>query len=263
MTEASPGEARLPRGFLATAGALTAAAVILLGELGLPWVDAGTLGLILVLLPILAVAQARLLGDLQIERLRVYLSSFVTLVALGGLCAVAGWRQGGADALGLSAPPRSVFVAWTVGLTVGGVAVLFAFRRALMALDREEAAVVEALIPRSKEERYAFAALSLAAGLGEEIAYRGYAIAALTPVTGTTGAAVLTTVVFGVLHAYQGPQGMVRAGLLGGLLAWGFLAGGSLWPPIVTHALLDILAGIFLADRLAVRRDRDGVPTPV
>ena len=77
--------------------------------------------------------------------------------------------------------------------------------------------------------------------------------------TGAAGAAVITTVVFGVLHAYQGWHGMVRAGLLGALLAWGFLVGGSLWPPIVAHALLDILAGIVLADRLVVRRDPGGV----
>jgi membrane protease YdiL (CAAX protease family) len=233
--------------------------VLLLIGLGLPWADAATLGLVLVLVPILGVAQVRMLGDLEIQRLPVYLSSFVTLVLLGGLCAMVGWRRGGPDGLGFSAMSWLDFGTWTAGLTLAGLGILFVFRRALRALGLEEAEVVGALIPRTLQERFAFVGLSMAAGMGEEIAYRGYAIAALAPATGTAGAAVITTVVFGVLHAYQGPQGMVRAGLLGGLLAWGLLVGGSLWPPIVAHALLDILAGIFLADRLVVRREPGGV----
>lgn len=259
MSESPPGPSKLPRHFPLRAGAVTAVGVLLLAGLGLSWADAATLGLVLVLLPILGVAQVRLLGDLEIQRLPVYVSSFVTLVVLGGLCAIMGWRRGGPGGLGFSAMSWSDFAMWTIGLTLAGLGILFVFRRALVALGLHEAEVVEALIPRTREERFAFAALSVAAGVGEEIAYRGYAIAALAPATGVAGAAVLTTVVFGVLHAYQGPQGMVRAGLLGGVLAWGLLVGGSLWPPIVAHALLDILAGIFLADRLVVRRDPGGV----
>ena len=243
MSESAPGPSKLPRHFPLRAGAATAVGVLLLAGLGLSWADAVTLGLVLVLLPILGVAQVRLLGDLEIQRLPVYVSSFVTLVVLGGLCAIMGWRRGGPGGLGFSAMSWSDFAMWTIGLTLAGLGILFVFRRALVALGLHEAEVVEALIPRTLEERFAFAALSVASGVA----------------TGVAGAAALTTVVFGVLHAYQGPQGMVRAGLLGGVLAWGLLVGGSLWPPIVAHALLDILAGIFLADRLVVRRDPGGV----
>jgi len=38
--------------------------------------------------------------------------------------------------------------------------------------------------------------------------------------------------------------------VLGGALAWGFLASGSLWPAIVAHALIDVLAGVVLGERL-------------
>ncbi len=259
MSEASPRHSELPRRFPLQAGAATATAALLLGGLGLPWIDAITLGLVLVLFPILGVAQARLLGHLEIQRLPIYLSSFVTLVVLGGLCGVVGWRRVGPDGLGFSALAWPTFATWTAGLTLVGLAILFAARRAMVVLGLREAEVVEALIPRTSGERWAFVALSVMAGLGEEIAYRGYAIAALAPLTGTGGAAVISAVVFGLLHAYQGPQGMVRAGLLGGVLAWGFLASGSLWPAIVAHALLDILAGIVLADRLVVRGNPGGV----
>jgi membrane protease YdiL (CAAX protease family) len=64
---------------------------------------------------------------------------------------------------------------------------------------------------------------------------------------------VLTSAVFGVLHAYQGSLGMVRTAVLGGVLAWGFLASGSLWPAIAAHAVIDVVAGTLLADRLTAR----------
>jgi membrane protease YdiL (CAAX protease family) len=72
---------------------------------------------------------------------------------------------------------------------------------------------------------------------------------------GTFGAAVLTTVVFGILHGYQGRLGILRTGVMGGVLAWGFLASGSLWPPIIAHTLIDLLAGIVFGERLLASRE--------
>jgi membrane protease YdiL (CAAX protease family) len=37
---------------------------------------------------------------------------------------------------------------------------------------------------------------------------------------------------------------------MGAFLAGGFLASGSLWPPILAHTLIDVLAGIVLGERL-------------
>ena len=72
---------------------------------------------------------------------------------------------------------------------------------------------------------------------------------------------MISSLVFGLLHVYQGPLGILRTATLGGLLAWGFLATGSLWPSIVAHAALDVLLGIFLAERMMVPPDPSGVST--
>ena len=77
-------------------------------------------------------------------------------------------------------------------------------------------------------------------------------IPVLAPVLGTLPAAFLSTVVFGIMHGYQGSMGIARTMLMGGVLAWGFLASGSLWPPIIAHVLIDLLAGIVLGERLLV-----------
>lgn len=84
------------------------------------------------------------------------------------------------------------------------------------------------------------------AALGEELAFRGFVMDAVRRLCGGSGvvASVLAVagqaVLFGVLHAYQGPGGMMMAGAIG--LALGLtrlVAGGNLWSGFVIHALLD------------------------
>ena len=88
-------------------------------------------------------------------------------------------------------------------------------------------------------------------GFGEEMAYRGYALTALVLATGSaTLALIVTSATFGVLHAYQGPIGVVRTGVVGVIMGAAFLHTGSLWPPIFAHALIDLVAGLILKERL-------------
>jgi len=122
-----------------------------------------------------------------------------------------------------------------------------------------ESPMLRYLLPRRHEERHAFGVLSVAAGFGEEIAYRGYAMTVLTPVLGVGGAAVLTSTVFGVLHGYQGSLGILRTGVMGGVLAWGFLASGSLWPAVISHTVIDLAAGLWLGERLLPPERAPGV----
>ncbi len=224
----------------------------------IPWLDAVALTFLLAVLPALAVAQIRMLGETEIERMPAYVSSAGTLVLLGIAVWLVGSREGGAG-LGLNPLPVGPLVVWSVVLTLGGLGILLAFQRIAVSLRMQEHPVLRALLPRSPSEKTAFAGLSLAAGVGEELAYRGYAIGALAPLIGPSVAAIITSAVFGVLHAYQGLLGIIRAGVLGGMLACGFLISGSLWPAIIAHASLDVLAGIFLAERLMVPVDPGGV----
>lgn len=222
---------------------------------GYALVDAILLAVLLAAVPALAVAQVPLVGSVEIERMPAYWSSIVTLWVLGSACWFVGTRDGGAAALGLVGLPAVAFVVWTVGLTVAGLALIAAFRWTALALRITDSDLLVQLLPRTGRERGVFALLSVAAGFGEELAYRGYAIPVLAPLLGVGGAAVLSTAVFGVMHAYQGPLGIVRTALMGAVLAWGFLASGSLWPPILAHTLIDLIAGIALGDELIVHPD--------
>ncbi len=230
-----------------------AALVLLGGGAALPGRDALLLAVLLVAVPALSLAQLPLARDAaELERIPAYWSSIVALWLVGSACWLVGTRSSGPAGLGLVPIPVVPLLGWTAVLTVAGLGLTALFRVLTVRLGRSDPALLHLLLPRTVGEKGVFAVLSVSAGVGEELAYRGYAILTLAPVLGTLGAAAVSTVVFGIIHAYQGTIGIARTGVMGAVLAWGFLAAGSLWPPILAHTLIDILAGIVLGRRLLV-----------
>lgn len=100
---------------------------------------------------------------------------------------------------------------------------------------------VGAMLPRNQQELRLGWALSLNAGISEELMFR-LAVPAL--VFGATGSAIAAVVVsvllFGLLHVYQGAAGVVGTTLIGGLLFVSYVATGSILVPIVLHVLFDL-----------------------
>ena len=229
--------------------------VILARPVGLPLYDAILLAVLLAAVPVFSMAQLPLIEGVLIDRRSAYWSSIVTLWILGTACWFVGTRDMGAAAVGLVGLAPAPLVLWSVGLTLAGMLVIALFRPIVSWAGGEDSRLLRQLLPRTRRERQVFALLAVAAGGSEELAYRGYAIPVLAPLIGTFGAAVLTTVVFGILHGYQGRLGILRTGVMGGVLAWGFLASGSLWPPIIAHTLIDLLAGIVFGERLLASRE--------
>ena len=110
-------------------------------------------------------------------------------------------------------------------------------------------------MPRAPGEKGLFVLLSLAAGVGEELAFRAFALPALILVTGSvSGSVVLSSAAFGLLHGYQGWMGILRTGLMGLLLAVTFVLTGNLWPLVIAHAGLDLVSGLILGDKLLKER---------
>lgn len=224
--------------------------------------DLAVAGVLFVLLPALSLIQARHLTPELIQELRrvpAYASSVAALLVVGFAALWVGTRVGRTPAaLFLSlpgaegAPSVAGVVGWTVLVLGATVAVVLAFRWLGTRLGAREHPVLRALLPRTASERRAFVALSLTAGVAEEVAYRGYAIALLLPFLGAAGSVAASSVLFGALHAYQGVLGMARTTGVGVVMAVGLLASGSLWPCILAHAAYDVVAGTILAERLMV-----------
>ncbi len=235
-------------------GAVSAAGIaVLLASLGVLSVyDAVVLAGVLVLLPSAALAQLPLIRAAELDRMSVYGGSAAAMVVLAGVCSAVGVAQRGWTSLGLVAAQPAWVLAWGLALGAAGVLTVWGFRWIARKVGATESDVLRALLPATTRERWAFAALSVVAGVGEEVVFRGYAIPVLAEVTGSVwGAAAITSLVFGVLHVYQGSLGVVRTAVMGGVLAAGLLLSGNLWAPILGHALIDVLVGIFLAERLA------------
>lgn len=218
----------------------------------LGWWGALGLALLLELLPGLAVAQLPLVHDEEpLPRIPVYVSSVVLILGMGAFTLGVGWYEVGFEFMGLSPRPIDVLLGWTLGLTTAALGIMGAFHVYRRRAGIRETPLLCQLLPRTGLEKGLFVLLSLAAGFGEEVAYRGFLIPALTLVLGSVWAgAVLSSVVFGLLHAYQGWLGMVRTALLGMTFAVAFILTDSLWPAMAAHAILDVLAGLVLGDML-------------
>jgi membrane protease YdiL (CAAX protease family) len=229
---------------------------------GVPLPDAILLTLMLVVMPAFALAQASVLERLPFDRLAAYWSSIATLWILGGTAWLVGTRQAGLAGIGLIPIPIAPMLGWSVALTVAGLAVLAVFRVLSGALGVTETKTLSRLLPRTRRERRVFALLSVAAGVGEEIAYRGYLIPVLAGVVGLSWSVAVSTLVFGLLHAYQGKIGVVRTTVMGGVLAGGYVAAGSVIPAVVAHAAVDLIAGLVLSDWLAGDTGRNNAARP-
>jgi uncharacterized protein len=106
--------------------------------------------------------------------------------------------------------------------------------------------VIRFLLPVSHEERVWWVLLSVTAGIGEELLYRGFILhylrghIAAGPALDLTLAWLLSSLAFGIGHVYQGLRGVTEttiAGLTFGLLA---ILTGNLALPIVLHSLIDL-----------------------
>ncbi|MFL5541183.1 MAG: CPBP family intramembrane glutamic endopeptidase [Longimicrobiaceae bacterium] len=100
------------------------------------------------------------------------------------------------------------------------------------------------LLPHNGTEVRWMMALSVTAGVCEEILFRGLFVGMLAPWLGWWGAAALGVPVFGLLHAYQGRAGIVRTAVVGAVLTLVVAATRSLLPAMALHALIDVGSGL-------------------
>jgi membrane protease YdiL (CAAX protease family) len=100
---------------------------------------------------------------------------------------------------------------------------------------------IRSLLPRERGELKFGAGLALTAGVVEELLFRLALPALLFGVFGSGIVAfTVAALVFGLLHIYQGPQGMLFAFLLGVVFTALYLLSGTIVVPIVLHALIDL-----------------------
>lgn len=105
-------------------------------------------------------------------------------------------------------------------------------------------------LPRTQRNLRHFTGLSVTAGIVEEIVYRGFLLWFLGNIMPLWAAVIVSSVFFGLGHSYQGPSGALRTGLVGLAFAFFYVVTGSIWLPIIGHALFDILQGRLIYELL-------------
>jgi membrane protease YdiL (CAAX protease family) len=130
-----------------------------------------------------------------------------------------------------------------VGLGLGAILVTLVARtpsgRDTLRKAMGPAAVV---LPTTSAERRYFLLVSLTAGVTEELAFRGFLLSFfrwIAPDSSRLSLVLVSGLVFGLAHLYQGWRGMLTTGIVGGLLADAALASGSLVLVIIIHTALD------------------------
>jgi CAAX protease family protein len=157
------------------------------------------------------------------------------LAPLGLVPLASGW-QWLAIGLGVGA---TIFMIWQMVTVIGNSEKLEQARKEIGDLGE--------MSPQSARELRLFSALAVTAGVCEEILYRGVLLGALAPLTGTWQAIILSSVIFGLGHAYQGMAGVAKTALVGLTMALLTVFSGSLFVAILLHIVIDLTSGRIMA----------------
>ena len=195
----------------------------------------------------------RLLAMAQVtprDRAKLYLSA---MAWQWPLAAIAYWRATARGITSFELGLRQDFSPGLLLVTAGGAALIAVLHwlnlKRMGSLQHPGVAkmrnLASRIFPHSRSEFALFALLCVTAGVCEEFLFRGFAMAALLKAgLAPWLVALLTALLFGIAHIYQGRGGAIGTGVLGTCFAWTRIAYDSLLPVVVWHTVLDLVAGL-------------------
>ena len=105
-------------------------------------------------------------------------------------------------------------------------------------------------MPHDSNDLRQFTYTSITAGIVEEFLYRGFTFWYLAHFMPTWAVVVVSSIAFGLGHTYQGVGGVARVTLIGLVIGVFYIATGSIWLPMLVHAILDAIQGGMLVELL-------------
>ncbi len=189
-------------------------------------------------------ARKRIAAGVPDAKVRLYRSLVAEQIITAGVV-LALWRSGrvSATSLGLVAPRSWGWTMAALFVIVGALAwSSFRLRPKAEGIRKRLQDGIGALLPDSRQDRLWWGAVSVGAGVSEELVFRGfllYYFSAFVPQMNTPERVLLISLFFGLAHIYQGWRGVVSAGILGLVFAGFYVMTGSLLLPIVIHAVVD------------------------
>jgi uncharacterized protein len=128
----------------------------------------------------------------------------------------------------------ALWIAWTM------------LEKGIDRLVPSHAASIQTLLPRRGIEILLWIAVSISAGICEELVFRGYFQKQFEAFTSSRWIALfLQAALFGISHGYQGLEACLKIAVYGAMFGLLALWRGSLRPGMIAHSGTDILSGIF------------------
>lgn len=217
---------------------------------------------VLVMPAISALAGMRLARTPPISLLPRYWSTILRGWGVAALLLGLWWYTGRPfRALGLDIP-IGARGQWAFLLDVLVVAVFAAQQLRIARLPQDDIEKLVARVarlkvtPRTGAELAVFLLLSVTAGVWEELLYRGFLVGYLESRAGVLAAVLLSSLIFGLGHIYQGRRGVLNTALVGLVFAGLYALTRSLWWLMLAHALIDMGGGM-AAFRITARVQAD------
>jgi len=154
---------------------------------------------------------------------------------------------------------RSFFISLCIGIFIFPILIRFSKKIRKKYSDALANGSIGFLVPSSFKERLLFLFVSVTAGVCEEIIFRGlflYYLDHLPFSLSIIAIGIISSLLFGIVHLYQGWKGVLSTAYLGGIMFFLFVASGYLWIPIVFHFLIDAKF-VFLPNIKKVTIDSD------
>jgi membrane protease YdiL (CAAX protease family) len=164
-------------------------------------------------------------------------------VVLGVLALVTGFGEG----IELFPARAPSLLSWAAGAVFLGVALLLVrphWRRSI----EEDKPTWRLFAPTNRRERRMWIVLSLSAGIGEELVWRGVLPALIARLSGSLALGVALSVAsFALAHAIQGLRSVLAIAAIAAAFHALVFISGSLYPAMVVHFAYDVIAGFTYA----------------
>jgi len=144
-------------------------------------------------------------------------------------------------------PWHEVAIAVTLAMLGAGISLIAATRFSGAMRRRVGPWVAEStegalrlLLPITRAELAAFCAIIPPSAIAEELIFRAFMIWYLDAVLPFPGAVIISSLVFGICHSYQGLEGVIKTGSFGVVLSLLYVASGTLWVPAIAHIAVNL-----------------------
>ncbi|MED1410711.1 MULTISPECIES: CPBP family intramembrane glutamic endopeptidase [Bacillus] len=144
-------------------------------------------------------------------------------------------------------------ISWLIGVCIGLIVPLIILKKnkVFQRYTEKQMSDVSEMLPNNYRESILWIFICITAGVTEELLFRSFMmnyLLQLFPALSTIGVLVISSIIFGLAHFYQGWKGIVGTTILGFMLGRVYVATGSIYPSMLIHMLIDlfVLVRLFL-----------------